>query len=313
MTAPPLPDPFPVARLRLRTRVLRRVEWPEYEGSALRGLWGHALRLQACATGQPRCAGCPLHARCNYAALFEPAPPRGSRSYGDMTPPYVIEPGCGARILEPGEAYVFDQVLFGAGLADAPRVLRAWRQALEAGRIGPAAGALRVEEACWVDALRVSTPFGTVPPMLCLPTPERMPRRWRLQLHTPLFVKRMSRPVTARDFEARDLLWAVVRRVAEVCELHLGVRTDAWNFAALKAAAEQVRFVEGFWRNEAFDRWSNRQQHHMQLRGIVGEGTFEGDLQPFAHLLYVGQWLHAGGKASFGLGRYELEPGSAMA
>mgnify|MGYP001270064672 CR=1 FL=1 len=111
-----LPDPFPVARLRLHTRVERAVHWPEYAGSALRGLWGHALRRLACATGQPDCNGCPLRARCAYPALFEPLPAPGEQRRADMTPPYVIEPGADARALAAGDAYAFDLVVFGAAL-----------------------------------------------------------------------------------------------------------------------------------------------------------------------------------------------------
>jgi hypothetical protein len=312
-----LPAPFPVARYRLHAQVQRAVHWPEYEGSALRGLWGHALRRLACATGRPLCEGCPLAARCAYPALFEPEPPAHTRSYGDLTPPYVIEPPATGRDLAPGQPYAFELVLFGRGLHELPLVLRAWRLAL-ASHVGPADGALRLERIEWTDPaagpLPVSQassdtlgPIATHQPGLALPAPDAAPARARLELLTPLFVKRGGRSLAPHEFSAADLLWALVRRVAEVCELHLGEPTG-FDFQALKAAAQQVRFAEPHWQIRSYPRWSNRQRRHTPLAGIVGRAVLDGPLAPFWPLLHLGQWLHAGGKTSFGLGRIRVEP-----
>jgi hypothetical protein len=314
-----LPDPFPVARYRLHARVLRAVHWPEYEGSALRGLWGHALRAMACATGQVMCQGCTLAPRCSYSSLFEPAPPAGARSYGDLTPPYVIEPSQagGSRTLAPGDTYSFDLVLFGRGLAELPLVLRSWRHAL-AGDIGPSRGAMRLERVEWLEGaegpldVAEMTPQGLSEvarhrPAVALPSSTLVPRRAWVEWSTPVFVKRGGRPLEPGTFGASDFAWAVVRRVAEVCELHLGEPTGM-DFKSLKLAAAQLRFISPRFQHCAFSRWSNRQQQAMRLEGIVGGALIDGPLEPFWPLLHLGQWLHAGGKTSFGLGRYHLRP-----
>lgn len=46
----------------------------------------------------------------------------------------------------------------------------------------------------------------------------------------------------------------------------------------------------------------------MEWAGIVGAATYEGDLAPFWPYLVFGQWTHVGKGATFGLGRYRLEP-----
>lgn len=312
-----LPDPFPVARYRLHARVQRAVGWPDYEGSVLRGLWGHALRRMVCATGRADCAGCPLLARCAYPALFEPAPPAGARSYGDLTPPYVVEPLPGPRRLAPAAPYAFDLVLFGRALAELPLVLRGWQRAL-AGQIGPEEGAMTLERVEWLDAsgaalevARCGTAgLGPVAPherSVALPPPQAAPKRLRVELATPLFVKQGGRPLAPAQLRAAHWLWALVRRVAEVSELHLGQPTGL-DFAALKAAAQQLRFDTAQLSARRVDRWSNRQQRHMPLHGVVGSAVVEGPLAAFWPLLHLGQWLHAGGKTSFGLGRYHLQP-----
>jgi CRISPR/Cas system endoribonuclease Cas6 (RAMP superfamily) len=45
----------------------------------------------------------------------------------------------------------------------------------------------------------------------------------------------------------------------------------------------------------------------MQLGGVIGEWTLEGDLAPFWPYLHLGQWLHVGKNATFGLGHYQLQ------
>jgi len=310
-----LPDPFPVARLRLHARVERAVHWPEYEGSALRGLWGHALRRLACATGRHDCDGCPLHARCAYPLLFEPQPAPGDTRHADMTPPYVIEPAGQSRVLVEGDAYAFDLVVFGAALAELDLVLRAWRAAL-ARDIGPARGAMRLEGVDLVAADGAAQPWLDLRPAALRPPPiahvrlvsaANAPRAIRVHLRTPLHVKRGGRPLRPHELSAADVVWAVVRRVADVCELHLG-RPTGFDFAALKAAAGALRLADADLDWLELRRWSNRQQRHTPLAGLVGSLSVEGELAPFWPALHLGRWLHAGGKASFGLGRYELQP-----
>jgi len=310
-----LPDPFPVARLGLHARVERAVHWPEYEASALRGLWGHALRRLACATGQPDCNGCLLRVRCAYPTLFEPQPPPGEQRRADMTPPYVIEPGAEARALAAGDTYAFGLVVFGAALGQLDLVVRAWQAALSRD-IGPARGAMRLEGVDLVDAQGVARPWRDLRPgapqapvavaALPLAAAGAAPSRIRVRLLTPLHVKRAGAPRRPSDFTAADFVWAAVRRLADICELHLRQPTG-FDYAALKAAAGALRLSSADLHWHELRRWSNRQQRHTPLAGLVGTLAIEGDLAPFWPALHLGLWLHAGGKTSFGLGRYQFE------
>ncbi|MDR2218961.1 MAG: CRISPR system precrRNA processing endoribonuclease RAMP protein Cas6 [Methylobacillus sp.] len=53
-------------------------------------------------------------------------------------------------------------------------------------------------------------------------------------------------------------------------------------------------------------RYSSRQQRKMVLGGMVGTRKLSGDLTPFLPFLHIGQWLHVGKGATFGLGGYHL-------
>lgn len=311
-----LPDPFPVARLRFECMVEREIEWPDYEGSSLRGIWGYALRAAACSTGAPDCGGCPLRRSCGYAVIFEPLPAAGQRAtHVDVAGPYVIEPlPQRARRLARGACYAFDLVLIGPALAEVPRIVRAWQRALS-GDIGPRRGAARLERVRCIDPAAEAVLFDADggPGVARLANPGRnasafgpAPESARLQLLTPLRLKRAGRVLGPDELVAGDLLFAAVRRVAEVCEHHLG-RPAGSDFTALRQAAAASRFTHRAldWRGGS--RWSTRQRQHVPLDGVVGEVTLAGPLRPFWPLLQLGQWLHLGGKTTFGLGRYRLD------
>ncbi len=57
-------------------------------------------------------------------------------------------------------------------------------------------------------------------------------------------------------------------------------------------------------------RYSGRQKQWMKFGGLLGSVTWQGraeDFQPFLPYLALGEWIHVGGKSSFGLGKYVIE------
>ena len=58
------------------------------------------------------------------------------------------------------------------------------------------------------------------------------------------------------------------------------------------------------WQN--WTRYSSRQQQTMQLGGVLGQWRLHGLSPDWRTLLWLGQWLHVGKNASFGLGGYQL-------
>ena len=311
----PLPTTFPVARYRLDFTTERPIHLPEYAGSALRGAFGHALRRAACVTAQSDCAGCALLRSCPYPAIFESPPPldHTRRVYSGVPLPFVVEPPpWGERTLAVGSALSFSTVLIGPALQHLPLVLLAWRQALQRG-LGPQQGTARLDRV-WVEGsddpvlanaggpLRSHAPAQT----LALPVAEAVPPSATLVFDTPLRLQRGGQVLSPAQLTPRDLLMALLRRVANLVELQLGGKLEV-DFAALNAHAATITGPHQLgWRD--WTRHSSRQQQHMVLGGAVGRWTLHGDLAPFWPLLYLGQWLHVGKNASFGLGRYRLEP-----
>lgn len=307
----PLPDPFPVARYRLEFAVERPMHLPDYAGSALRGVFGHALKRLACVTRERDCKACALYRSCPYPAVFETPPPLTTRRvYSEIPQPFVVEPPpWGEREHAPGAPLEFGLVLIGPALDHLPLILLAWQRALGEG-LGTSEGTARLLRV-WLDGAAepvLGEPRGSLRPHathVALPSPGPVPAEVTLVFTTPLRLKRDGHVLGLAKLAPQDLLMGLVRRVAELAELQLGT-SPGWDFPSLKRAAAQVQGSHQLtWRD--WTRYSNRQQQAMTLGGAAGHWTLAGDLRPFWPLLHLGQWLHVGGKATFGLGRYHLQ------
>ncbi|MEO5365637.1 MAG: CRISPR system precrRNA processing endoribonuclease RAMP protein Cas6 [Magnetococcus sp. WYHC-3] len=309
----PILSAFPAGRYRLECRVEAAIHLPDYAGSVLRGLFGAALRRVSCLTAAPECDGCGVLAGCPYGQLFCPPPPLPGHEVQDFSAipnPYIIEPPpWGRREIPEGEALVFHMVVVGRALGQLPVLVLSWQRAL-AQRVGRQ-GRARLERVVWespaagdqvifhsqqgllaAHQARLSPASGVVPPQVTL------------ALDTPLRIQRQGKPQGPGRLTPRDFLLTLARRVSLLAEFHAG-ETPGLDFAALTRQAEALRH-HGRLRWRDWTRWSGRQEQSMTLGGVVGRWTLEGDLQPFWPLLHLGQWLHVGKNATFGLGRYRL-------
>jgi hypothetical protein len=111
----------------------------------------------------------------------------------------------------------------------------------------------------------------------------------------------------ARRPEFHIVFRRLLGRLSSLARFHGGGPLDI-DFRGLIAAAEQVRLVRDMTAWTTWERYSGRQDRRMEWAGIVGAATYEGDLAPFWPYLVFGQWTHVGKGATFGLGRYRLEP-----
>lgn len=321
-----LPTTAPIARYRFSARVADSLQLPPYAGSLLRGQFGAALRQLACMTRQPACTGCPLRATCPYTRIFEaPAPEQHQLQRFNAIPnAYVVEPPppalgqgqhSGDRWLQPGQELVFHMVLTGQALEQLPLVVLAWQRALAHG-LTRNRSRLELEQVQWQDGAGQLHPVWSaqapriqphaasldVPPM-----PEGA-RSLQMYIGTPLRLQHQGRPLRPQQLAPRTLISAVARRAALVLEFHAQQPHWGAQVPAAAALAEQLKDQrELHW----FDwvRYSSRQQQEMALGGVVGDWQLHGPPEVLAHIwpwLWLGQWLHVGKNASFGLGGYRL-------
>jgi CRISPR-associated endoribonuclease Cas6 len=123
----------------------------------------------------------------------------------------------------------------------------------------------------------------------------------RVEVETPLRIQK-RRKIVSHDMTARDFLMSLVRRYYLLQEFHTSDYRPP-DFRALAAAAEMIG-CETRLRWCDWHRFSHRQQQKMVLGGVLGRITLRGNLTPFLPLLHAGQWIHAGNKTTFGMGRY---------
>lgn len=276
-------------RWSLSLHLTRPLEQVPHVGSMLRGAFGHALRSLACRCNRER------HAPdCAYHQVFEPAAPANWPSrYQQCPPAYVLTP--------PGECLArrnqldFSLTLLGPAVTHRALVWQAWQQAALQGL-----GERRVPA-----RLRAG-------PAPTLRSPCTGARQVRLQLLSPLLLKRKlhgqteSQPLRPDEIGITDLLIALHRRLDLTHRLY-GVPAlplpalDDWlaqsGTLELRTELSEIHFA----------RRSNRQQKRMPLYGVTGHLDLRGPLAPdLLHALSLGQWLHIGGKVSFGMGGYRL-------
>lgn len=305
---------LPVVRYRFDCTVETPLDLPEFAGSTLRGAFGRALRAISCLQPERRsCTGCFLAGSCAYANIFEPVPAgsgggdmAGRQKISQLPVPYVIEPPpWGARRLLAGESLDYSLVLIGKALQQRELITKALMRAMAHG-LGREKGRAR---------LLAVTPLDTAPELLADAGKQFISEQFadecaiELDFYSPLRLQNNGRRAAASEYTPRRLISALLRRIALLHQSNaVPLKID---FAALLLAAERLQSEKNLrWRD--WTRYSSRQQQKMTLGGVVGSWKLTGsraDLAALAPFLNLGQWLHVGKEASFGLGGYRLQRG----
>lgn len=292
---------------------------PVYKGSTLRGGFGHVFHHICCSQGGQPCATCLLAQSCPYAQIFEPAPPPGSavlKNYSDIPRPFVIEPPLETKThYLPGETLTFGLVLVGQAISYLPYFILAFK---ELGGIGLGQGRLPFDLA---EVLAVDVKSGGVTPIYdgqsnkvqpvkCDVTGKEISARGSegSQLHlsflTMTRLKFEHTLVTGIPFHV--LIRNLLRRISTLYYFYHGQKTEDVDYKGLIIAAEEVRTVSSSLRLVDWERYSNRQDVRMNMGGLVGETSYEGNWQQFELLLRIGEVIHVGKGAVFGLGKYVI-------
>ncbi len=317
---------YPLSRYRFEFLATSCLRLPEYAGSTLRGAFGHALRQLGCMTREKSCAGCMLAANCPYTAIFEPQKSTTATLTLATPPvPYIIEPPeWGARLYVKGETLVFYFTLVGHASNHLPLCIMAWIRAFARG-IGAGDGTAELISVAQesqsgafssVSATNhelIYQPGGTVREhshLLALPD-QTAPASVTLHFVTPLRLQENGHAIPPKRLTPRPLLTALARRASLLSEQYHGNPLfSAVQFSELARVADTIEGqVQMEWRD--WTRRSARQQCTMQLGGCMGTWVFSGDLALFWDVLRIGQLLHVGKEASFGLGQYRISTENA--
>ncbi len=157
-----------------------------------------------------------------------------------------------------------------------------------------------------IRSVRIKRLDAVIPPalgsscFLFLDTPLNIPA-----LRDPALVD--LPPREAEAWRAQAFFRGLANRVGGIARWQdYGLAIDWQSYLG---AARRVRFDAGALWEERWQRWSRNQPGRpIEMTGERPRLYLEGDLEPFAALLALGETCHVGEDATLGLGRYELAP-----
>jgi len=291
---------------------------PPYKGSTLRGGFGRVFRRIACSQRDEECPRCLLREACPYAYIFETSPPAAARVLKnlDAVPrPFILEPPLETKTeYRPGESLIFGLVLVGRAVQYLPYFIVCLD---ELGREGIGKGrrpyALREVQAIDLRGTPHTVYRAEERKVHTVPAAVRgedlfaragLPGGWTrlgLEFLTPTRLKHQDQWANRLDFHI--LIRGLLRRLSSLAYFHHGWEWQA-DFAGLIARAETVATVREQTRWVDWERYSARQEARIALGGLVGTVVYEGDLQEFLPLIMLGEHVHVGKGAVFGMGWY---------
>ena len=306
-------------KYRINLKAKELIHLPSYKGSALRGVFGYALRRAVCASKSSECDDCMLRLKCVYSSIMESPVPEEhpySRKYMSAPHPYVIVPPLTRRqYFSPDDPLFFEIVLIGRANEYLPYFVFTFT---EMGRMGIGKNRGRFDvfsvEAIDSDGKRSEVFNGYTgifkasdnkidyshfeKATLLFPLKDEI----ILHLETPLRIK--SNDKLATDLPFHLLINRLSERAYLLAHLHCGAELE--DFQEFAEGSETVETIRNKLRWVDWERYSTRQQTKMKFGGLIGEITYRGDFKKYLPLLRIGEHIHVGKATTFGLGKYRI-------
>ena len=298
-----IPHQFPIVRYKLQFEVTERIELPTYAGSTLRGAFGQALRKISGMKSFEDNKG----DLSPYAQIFAPSIPKHkhSQKFSQVPSAYIIEPPqWGAREYNVGEILSFDIVLFGNLLDKLAIIIFAFQQAFQY-KVAQGKGNLihvyqQDNQLQWQHIWK----NGILKPISNeVIIPDNLSSSFNLHLQTPLRLQQNGKPLRVNTINVTRFLLTLAKRISLLSEFYQEPLN--LDFAQLKQEISEVKDIK-FLEWQDWYRYSSRQQQKMALGGVIGEWQLSNLSQNWQKLIYLGQWLHCGKNATFGLGKYKI-------
>ncbi len=299
---------------------------PAYKGSTLRGGFGHAFKRVVCAVKNKECPDCLLKEKCIYSYVFETPPPSDTkimRKYKAAPHPFVIEPPPEKRRgYNPGDEITFGLTLVGRAIDYIPYFIYTFD---ELGKIGIGKGKAKYElktvtsrqpavkntdngKIIYSSETKTLKSFEASFIDVGTPTLEKGGKGGFIELNFLTPTRILYDGHLTLDLEFHILIRNLLRRLSLLYYFHCNGDSSEWDFKGMIEKAKEVKVREKNLRWYDWERYSARQDTRMKMGGFVGEITFEGDIEPFMHLIKAGEILHVGKGTGFGLGKYCITP-----
>ncbi len=267
---------------------------------------------QLAGCGEPRCGACVREFTCSYHQTFSQplsADPAALRRYQKPSLPFAFDMPVLSPSAVAGEPVELGLTIAGSAVNNVEQYIAAMEEMLRSPglRRKVKAHLLKIETV-GIDGARsmVKEPGGDLKSGQLLIFSLKGLRQGillpsdtiTLAIATPMRLIAEGRPV--REFSFSPFVRALFRRLSSM-SYYYGGEEDQSDYKWLAEQSRRVECVAADFRWAAWgDKWS----------GVVGRGTFRGELTDFHPYLIAGEYLHVGKGASFGLGRFLLDKGA---
>jgi len=292
---------------------------PEYKGSTFRGGFGITFRRIVCALKRESCDECILKSKCIYAYVFDTSPPPESdrlRHHKNIPQPFILEPPVETTMYyPPGKELSFSFILVGKAIEYIPYFVFTVEEMGKSG-IGKGRGMFSLKRVTSRGAEGSREVFNgndrrfipdrnSLQPMIEKRIDELgKAERVVLTFLTPTRIVSDDRFVSTPEFH--HIIRSLLRRISNLLYFHCGMEAP-WDFAGLIENAEKVKVIDTKLEWNDWERYSKRQDTRMKMGGFTGKVVFEGDFSQTGVVLALGELLHVGKNATFGLGKYAVE------
>ncbi len=279
------------------------------------------LRQQVCKYTDKPCGECLLRGDCTYAYLYEEITGASwsLRRFGPLPPPLVWQPPLDKKTdYFPREKIVFNLVLCGRGLSFLKPLVDTVLQLSREGLSGKA-GSFQVEQ------VFLENPFSGEQLDLLEATEEnaahkkvviqgreivqwaedhRELTRLSLRFLTPLLVKEDEAYLQEPLFNV--IMKVLFQRTQALYYFYHQQQEVDLDYNAFKEKSARVQKVKDQTRFAPAGQTAKTAQ---QMPGILGEALYTGDFQELLPFLKLGEFIHLGEQAVYGLGRIQVKTG----
>lgn len=316
-----------ILKLRFLLKATDKIQLPQYTGSTFRGAFGYAFKKATCIMRKERlCENCIVKLSCSYYSFFEsPLPetlPENKLKFLKLSNvkkiphPFIFEPDIKQkRVLNKDEIFFFDLLLFGKANEYYPYFIFS---IIEMGKkgIGVNRGKYVLEKVLnFVNDNETEIIFDSDTNVLSkinnhfeIAEQDIDKDIIKLSFITPLRLQQEGKLVNEPDFKI--LIINLVRKISAMLFFHYNYDFDSDYIEYSKELIEKsksIQTLDSSLKWFSWERWSNRQKTKMNLGGLVGDISFQGNLSPFSDIINLGKYFHVGKNTVFGLGKYLIK------
>ncbi|MBD3181139.1 CRISPR system precrRNA processing endoribonuclease RAMP protein Cas6 [Candidatus Poribacteria bacterium] len=289
---------------------------PSYKGSTLRGGFGYIFRSVVCSNNKSDCKECKSRKDCAYSYIFETSPTdidEKFSGYSDIPRPFVIESDENRnRYFEVGNRLQFDLILIGKAIDYLPYFIFSFDELGSKG-LGRDRTSFILQEVCgfdfekkqWEPIYYPEEKFlkAELPTVKAGQLAFESQNKLKLQFITPTRIKYRGKYIC--DLEFHVMMRNLLRRISLMMIFHGGIEPD-FDFNDLITKAKEIDVSQWDLGWQDWNRYSTRQKTRMKLGGFTGDVEYMGDISNFITFIALGELIHIGKNATFGLGKYKV-------